>query len=110
MLRGERLFCAITFALILLLTACSGGGNSNSSSQGPSRTIVDTTPTLTISPPLATVTQGSTIIFNVTLNNVPTGTGVTFTATAGTFSGTGTTVTYTAPGQAGTYTVTAATI
>src|SRR3954468_11689304 len=98
MLRGERsILYLVTLALILMLTACSGGGgSSNSSSAGPSRTIVDTTPTLTISPPAATVTQGSNISFSVTLNNVPTGTGVTFRATAGTFSGTGTTVTYTA--------------
>ncbi len=95
--------CSVVILIILfsITIGCAGKGGA-----APSKTVVDVKPTITVTPPTATMVGGSTIALVANISNAAS-TDLKWTATGGTVTGTGTTITYKAPTVAGTYTVTA---
>ena len=102
-----RQWCVLGLCLAIWgLSGCGFGPGHDIGSGGlTSKSAVDTTPSLTVSPVTATITAGSVMALTANVSNLP-GT-IQWSTTAGSISGSGTTVNFTAPGQAGTYTVTA---
>ena len=106
---GKTRICYFLFAILILAFGPLGCGKSSGPTTPPPPTI-----TVSVSPSTASVVEAETQKFTATVANDSANGGVTWTATAGTFSAaqtaSGTATTWTAPGTAGPVTITATSV